>query len=296
MGGAWPWMFPSPVEFRDLFAVEGQLITGPAAFIPARYKTGTKNEIHPRNSVSPPSYGRENSPVNMTLLRVMLMLSAIIVSVQSFPSTIKYLENNATESQEMGTTNPNLQFTQQPEATLETRTESEQNSPSIEFVFKGPIESLTIKKGTNQEKYTVNNSPTEKDAVEKLKSSALDAEKIKTTELNELKNSATTSNSESLLSGIHIKRDKWLLNPQEESSILGGLPKYFYDTVNPIYPFPALNDESTKNGATHSKKENSVNFQLPLVGEKINRTPQTAGPVLFPQSIYVREFDLPFYD
>ncbi|GFX53561.1 hypothetical protein TNCV_2326771 [Trichonephila clavipes] len=35
MGGAWPWMIPSAVEFRDLFAVEGQLITGPAAFIPA---------------------------------------------------------------------------------------------------------------------------------------------------------------------------------------------------------------------------------------------------------------------
>ncbi|GFR12162.1 GOLD domain-containing protein [Trichonephila clavata] len=291
MGGAWPWMFPSAVEFRDLFAVEGQLITGPAAFIPARYKTGTENEIYPRNSVSPPSCGRL---VNMTLLRVLLMSSAVIVSVQSFPSTTKYLENNSTKSQATETTNPSTQFTQQPEAMLEIQTEPEDKSPTIEFVFKGPIESLTIQKGTNREKYTVLSS--KKGEAEKLKFSVPGTENItKTAQLNEL-NNTNTSNNENFPSEISIKRDKWLFNPQEESSIQGGLPKYFYDTAKSIHPFPELYDESMRNGATHLKKENSVNFHVPLTEEKINQPPQTAGPALFPRSIYVREFDLPFYD
>ncbi|GFY59226.1 GOLD domain-containing protein [Trichonephila inaurata madagascariensis] len=223
------------------------------------------------------------------------MSSAVIVSVQSFPSTTIYLENNSTtKSQARETTNPNMQFTQQPEAMLETQTEPEDKSPTIEFVFKGPIESLTIQKGTNREKYTVL-SP-KKDEAEKLKSSVPGTENItKTAQWNEL-NTATTSNNENFPSEIYIKRDKWLLNPQEESSIQGGLPKYFYDTAKSIHPFPELYDESTRNEATHLKKENSVNFHVPLTEEKTNQPPQTAGPALFPRSIYVREFDLPFYD
>lgn len=231
----------------------------------------------------------------------MLMSSAIIVSVQSFPSTTKYLDNSTTKSQAKEITNSNMQFTQQPEAMLDTRnietqTEPEEKPPTIEFIFKGPIESLTIQKGTNREKYTVN-SP-KKDEAEKLKSSVPGIKNItKNAQWNELKNIATTTSSENLPSEIYIKKDTWLINPQEESSIhtQGGLPKYFYDTVKPVHPFPEL-DESMKNGAIHSKKESSVNFHLPLIEEKINQPPQTAGPALFPRSIYVREFDLPFYD
>ncbi|GIY58003.1 GOLD domain-containing protein [Caerostris extrusa] len=221
--------------------------------------------------------------VGMSALRVMLISSVVILSVQAFPSTTRNLENYS-------------------KSELEMRKDSEAKSPIVEFVFQDSEKNLSFQKGTDWEKYIISNIITDNETGKLNISDANAADKIDSIKKTELHKSNITdmSKSEDLISetssGTHyIKGDHWLFNPQEKSSIIGGLPKYFYDAAKPIHPFPEIS-EPIKIADTNSKKENHENFPIPIIMEKNNQPPQTGGPILYPQSILSRDFDLPFYN
>ncbi|GBL90454.1 hypothetical protein AVEN_179390-1 [Araneus ventricosus] len=274
-----------------LFVLKSRLIGGRVF---SRYKTGTEDKIRPRISVSPLSEDQTNSLIGMTWLRVLLMLSAITVSVQSFPSTTRGYEKETTPELETKETTDSIPLhTQNPQTMLDTQTNSEGGSSTIEFVFKGSNEGLSVQNGSNRHQYTISNLPAKNEA-EKL--NLLDSSKeneIDTFGKDELyKLNITGISKNGDLYETQIARDRWLFDPQERSSIMGGLPKYFYDAAKPIHPFAELS-ETVKSVSTASETE-SVNFRAPIT-EKSNQPPEISGPLLYPQSVFSEEIDLPFF-
>ncbi|KAF8791103.1 uncharacterized protein LOC129959969 [Argiope bruennichi] len=231
----------------------------------------------------------------MTLLRVLLMSGAIIVSVQTFPSTTRDYEKKSTAELEAKETTDSIPVhTEDPQTMLEIQTNSDGESSTIEFVLKSPKEGMSIQKGSAREKYTISNL-TMKNEAEKLNlldsSKANEIESDRKDELYKL-NITVVSKIGDFPTDIQIKRDQWLFNPQEMSSIMGGLPKYYYDAAKPIRPFPELSE--TEKGVAINSEKRPVNLQAPLV-EKSNQPPETGGPLLYPQSVFSREIDVPFY-
>ncbi|CAL1263699.1 unnamed protein product [Larinioides sclopetarius] len=250
----------------------------------------------------PLSEDQTNSLIGMTWLRVLLMLCAIIVSVQSFPSTTRGYEKKPIPELETKETTDTISLqTQSPQAMLDIQVKPERGSSTIEFVFKGSNESLRVQNGSTRDYYTISNSNAKNEAkglslLDSSKENEIDT--FRKDELYKLNITGTSKNGDIYES--QIQRDQWLFDPQERSSIMGGLPKYFYDAAKPIRPFPELS-ETVKSVLTASKtvkieptasEIEKVSFRAPII-EKSYQPPQRSGPKLYPQSVF-SDIDIPF--
>lgn len=228
-------------------------------------------------------------------MQIILIYSAIAASVQAFPGTTRDYETEFYPEPLNQYTGQNAQHVQKPLAML-MEDKSNQKSSTIEFVYKDQEKEVKAEKGSDREMYTHNQNSIEIENNSKINIT----ENVKeSNSKNNLKEIIDTSGPNSITSAPikeisyfiqNKKQDGWLLFPNELFSITSQ-PRYFYDIL-PVSPFPKEFPFSKEKMVFKDK----VEISQPTLIQKASQPPQIAGPMLYPQSTYSREFDLPFFD
>lgn len=190
----------------------------------------------------------------------------------------------------------NAQHVQKPLAVL-MKDKSNQESSTIEFVYKDQEKLVKAQKGTDRKRYMHNQNSIEIDNKSKMNITENIKQLDSKTDFTEIvntngPNSITSAPIKEINSFIQNfkKQDGWLLFPSELFSITNQ-PRYFYGIL-PVSPFPKEVLIAKEKVVFKDKLE----ISQPTLIQRTSQPPQIAGPMLYPQSTYSREFDLPFFN
>ncbi|XP_035204389.1 uncharacterized protein LOC118179307 [Stegodyphus dumicola] len=216
-----------------------------------------------------------------------VIFSTVTMLVYSFPQESM---DRATKSLQKNPTNLLSQDTGQ---YSKQRQENINDTPMhLQFIFSKENESS--KGNEDYYKYNISSLLYQQTSLNINQSSnvynAEGSETVQNIEKKNQENNSGISNEKAFLHNEDLKKS---LNKHEASTTAGILPKILLDFLQPIFAFPELNEKCNKQ-RVNSPQKNPYSTNPSLKTQR--RHSLTAGPSLYVESRFIRDFDTPFFE
>ncbi|KAG8198593.1 hypothetical protein JTE90_026491 [Oedothorax gibbosus] len=232
----------------------------------------------------------------MAWLQVILTCFAVIASVQAFPRNSRDYEAETYKEAPGNSIDQNSE-NKRSEQVMLIKDKPNKILTTLEFVHQDKDKNVKSQQSKGKEKYIystnnllVENAFKNNQTKNNKQSGIIQDFKEELVNATGIKSIAIQNKTESSLNQV-LKHGEWLLFPKDLSSTVNQ-PRYIYDILS-ISPFP--DKVSVSKGISTEKKYNDE-VDKPTFIQRTYQPPEVEGPMLYPQSTYMREFDLPFFN